>query len=549
MRLLSSTSLKFEEFINHPPDRYAILSHRWKEGEEVSFQEMQSGGVENKSGYKKIKLCCDQAAKDGIDYAWVDTCCIDKTIGAELSESINSMYRWYQNAAVCYVYLSDVLPEKHTNFTKSAWFTRGWTLQELIAPPEVEFYDSNWVKIGTKQTLKHAISAETGIDVQALGRTASPEDFSIAQRMCWASRRTTKKGEDLAYSLLGILGVNMPLIYGEGEKAFIRLQEELIKHSTDHSIFAWTSDETGYRGMFAKSPADFRNCQKTVISKVKFSRMSYSVKNIGLKITLPLLPWAMDTYLATLDCLDESGRHVGIYLRRLEEEDQYARVSLNGVDTEMVGPSVIRKSQHKKIYVPQKIRDRFPHLSNFYGFWLRSFPAPSEDENGNASYFATSYNEWDNNKRLFEIPKGERGTAGVITYRSKIGLTVLKLGFDFMFNPICQFGPVQDGKLDFEPERASFEAIMSNDWLDHTSDQIMKGDRKRGIDVYEPGVQILLSQTVIGNHTVWAVDISVPEAICRIEGIGCSGCYKVSTQNEKCSKILYISLNTHSLIL
>ena len=155
MRLLHTSTLKLEEFIgsNIPP--YAILSHTWGI-EEVSFQDMQGSGAMEKVGYEKISRCCEKAATGGFEYAWVDTCCIDKSSSSELSEAINSMYRWYRNAEVCYVSLSDV-PHDYESldlFKRSRWFTRGWTLQELIAPSMVIFFDSDWEEIGTKSSLQ-----------------------------------------------------------------------------------------------------------------------------------------------------------------------------------------------------------------------------------------------------------------------------------------------------------------------------------------------------------------------------------------------------------
>jgi len=170
-------------------------------------------------------------------------CCIDKTSSAELSEAINSMFRWYQKASVCYAYLADVLkdtdPDKDPEeFSRSRWFTRGWTLQELVAPKNVVFYSRSWKNIGTKERLCNTISTITGIDIDTL----LGEDVtfvSVANKMSWASGRRTTRTEDMAYCLLGIFDVNMPLLYGEGKKAFLRLQEEILRSSYDHSLFAW----------------------------------------------------------------------------------------------------------------------------------------------------------------------------------------------------------------------------------------------------------------------------------------------------------------------
>ncbi|KAF2265643.1 HET-domain-containing protein, partial [Lojkania enalia] len=247
---------------------YAILSHTWGE-EEVTFRDMVNGSGNKKKGYKKIQFCGRQADRDGLEFFWVDTCCIDKSSSAELSESINSMFQWYKEAKICYVFLSDVQSRQHHSqfekeFWQSRWFTRGWTLQELVAPRNVEFYNAQWEHIGSKLEHKLLISRITGIDIRVL-EGADPAICNVAQRMSWASARNTTRVEDRAYSLLGLFHVNMPMIYGEKENAFIRLQEEIIKNSEDYSLFAWHDHEIDkgsslksiYRGVLAYSPANF----------------------------------------------------------------------------------------------------------------------------------------------------------------------------------------------------------------------------------------------------------------------------------------------------
>lgn len=222
MRLLHTETLQLMEPHSEPP--YAILSHRW-EKEEVTFEDMQAPDREQKVGFRKIKSCCIQAAVDGYEYVWVDTCCIDKKNNTELSEAINSMYRWYQKAGICYAYLHDVTDPENPGlqFAKSEWFTRGWTLQELVAPEDVVFFGNNgdWFKIGTKASLREAIKRITKIDTRVLECSQYVFKASIAQRMSWASGRKTTKPEDMAYCLLGIFKVNMPLLYGEAENAFM----------------------------------------------------------------------------------------------------------------------------------------------------------------------------------------------------------------------------------------------------------------------------------------------------------------------------------------
>jgi hypothetical protein len=242
MRLLKSNgggefSLT-EDLINEIPT-YAILSHTWGE-KEVNLQGLRDGSGRRKAGYKKIRFCGEQAERDGYQYVWVDTCCIDKSNQAELAEAITSMFRWYQNAAICYVYLSDVSTNNHDQvdsssqswqsaFRKSRWFTRGWTLQELIAPQSVVFFCSNGNRLGDKKTLERLLYEITGIAVSALQGT-SLSTFPVEERMSWAENRETEKAEDKVYSLLGLFDISMPVLYGEGEeKALGRLQEEIYK--------------------------------------------------------------------------------------------------------------------------------------------------------------------------------------------------------------------------------------------------------------------------------------------------------------------------------
>lgn len=243
MRLLNTGTLELREFFEKDTPPYAILSHRWGE-QEILYQDMIPSAAqsvtENKFGYSKLQGSCRLAQKQGYRWIWIDTCCIDKSSSAELTEAINSMYQWYGAAQVCYVYLNDVKSQE--NLTGSKWFTRGWTLQELIAPDQVEFYARTWAFLGTKRSLVRSIAAKSGVDVQVL-MGGDPLDMSVARRMYWASNRVTTRIEDEAYCLLGLFGVNMPLIYGEGRKAFRRLQEEIIRSSDDQSILAWYATE------------------------------------------------------------------------------------------------------------------------------------------------------------------------------------------------------------------------------------------------------------------------------------------------------------------
>lgn len=221
---------------------YAILSHMWRaESEEVNFDDMMSGKAQQKTaGYGKIRFCSERAAEDGLQYFWVDTCCINKLSSQELQEAITAMYQWYRKATRCYVYLTDVSVEEdemdnsvHSQpweaaFRRSRWFTRGWTLQELLAPTSVEFYSVQGTRLGDKQSLQQCIHEVTRIPPEAF-QGGSLANYTVAERLSWAENRQTTRKEDKAYSLLGIFAIFMPLMYGEGDYAFIRLKEEIDK--------------------------------------------------------------------------------------------------------------------------------------------------------------------------------------------------------------------------------------------------------------------------------------------------------------------------------
>ncbi|KAI1389416.1 heterokaryon incompatibility protein-domain-containing protein [Hypoxylon trugodes] len=302
MRLLNTKTLVIEEFYGDVPP-YAILSHTWGDGE-ASYVDFVEGRASSLEGYQKILGCCDQAMRDGLEYVWIDTCCIEKQSSAELSAAINSMFNWYRCSVVCYAYLEDVQSthmEYYSSFKASRWFTRGWTLQELLAPFTVVFFSSDWENIGTRDSLQEIIAEITNINREFF-ETGNLADFSIAQKMSWASLRQTTRVEDQAYCLLGLFGVSMPLIYGEGERAFIRLQEAIIKESDDHSIFAWTNATPRYPdtkivrgGLLAPSPAPFANSRSIVRTQVDEGISPYTITNAGLQISLPVVNFSSST--------------------------------------------------------------------------------------------------------------------------------------------------------------------------------------------------------------------------------------------------------------
>jgi hypothetical protein len=207
MRLLERNSAGelslTKDFVGDNIPEYAILSHTWgADTEEVTFQDLINDTGKSKTGYHKIRFCGEQARHDGLQYFWVDTCCIDKSNSTELAEAINSMFRWYRNAAKCYVHLSDVSINKRKAsnqfsettwepaFRASKWFKRGWTLQELLAPTSVEFFSREGKRLGDKRTLEQQVHEITGIAISALQGSLLSE-FSITERMSWAEIRQT----------------------------------------------------------------------------------------------------------------------------------------------------------------------------------------------------------------------------------------------------------------------------------------------------------------------------------------------------------------------
>lgn len=309
MWLLDVKTRRLVHFIDEQrvPGGYAILSHTW-EDEEVLFREIDDQTATTKKGYRKIDFTCREAIEDGFDYAWIDTCCINKDSSAELSEAINSMYRWYYQAHICYAYLADsqdILGKQGERSYDFRWFKRGWTLQELVAPKEVKFYTHDWHYAFSKTSRSEALSQMTGIDDDVLRNRNMLPSKPIARRLSWAAHRQTSREEDQAYSLLGICGVNIPLLYGEGTRAFVRLQEEIVKMSLDHSIFAWEPWSLLHSGLlFSPACYGFRNAGSIRNAANVIDDDSYVLNNRGLRITLPI--YETTTYdgdlLAFLNC-------------------------------------------------------------------------------------------------------------------------------------------------------------------------------------------------------------------------------------------------------
>lgn len=288
MRLINTATLQLEDFTLRDIPPYAILSHTWAD-DEVTFQDMIAGNesVRAKQGFTKIVKTCQLAIDSGLDYAWLDTCCIDKSSSAELTESINSMFEYYARSHICFAYLADLVAGSD-NMGACRWFSRGWTLQELIAPGDLVFCDQTWKPFAAKSELVDVLAEITRVPRDVLLDASSRSAVSVAARMSWAADRQTTRTEDVAYSLLGIFDVNMPLIYGEGRKAFRRLQEEIVKRDNDLTIFAWepSSDQEAdeaNRNLLAVSPSTFSN--SATINTTPDQSPEFSITNKGLLVS------------------------------------------------------------------------------------------------------------------------------------------------------------------------------------------------------------------------------------------------------------------------
>jgi hypothetical protein len=340
MRLINTRTLVLEEYFGDQIPEYAILSHAWRD-EEVTYQDWQHGDRRSaKKGFRKIQAACLVSQRHSLEYLWVDTNCINKDSSAELSEAINSMFSWYQRSSTCLVYLDDFHYDSGSlaSFESSRWFTRGWTLQELLAPRTVQFFDASWTEFGTRQSLMSRISKATSIQIQYLLHPDSIRLASVARRMSWIATRSTTREEDMAYCLLGIFEINMPLLYGEGKKAFIRLQEEIIRHSNDHTIFCWSwppsmesYEPLDWRGCLAPSPIAFRDSGNFIPTPRvgKDIPSDFQLTNSGLHINLPLLhPLVSQSNLAVLNAKDPMTNDTQLCLCLRPLKDEYDGLTL-----------------------------------------------------------------------------------------------------------------------------------------------------------------------------------------------------------------------------
>ena len=424
---------KVLEFRDDGATEYAILSHRWIDPTEVDYEEMidlakmdrqEQGEIRGRLGYKKIIDACEQAQTDGYKWLWVDTCCIDKRSSAELSEAINSMYRWYGNAKTCYAYLHDVdgssFPTWKDNgkYPKSngwpEWFSRGWTLQEMIAPRNLHFFNKDWQPIGNKEGLALTLNKITGVPVHILADGLEGNRPCVAQIISWAANRTTTRVEDRAYSLMGLLDVNMPMLYGEGKKAFHRLQLEIIRSSNDQSIFAWGDDSDNVRigSILADDPSFFEDCYNTKLMGhdefiKNFPELSstnadhfdvFPITNRGIQIWMLLRPhrdsnsvfkaylpcWRGREFLASIDLVlwdSNYYRHPSAWDASLEDSPaEFCQVYLRYQDTPNhtvtfdIDDSAIIENGFTRSHVdPDSLTENTVTLTNANPFYVKTY--------------------------------------------------------------------------------------------------------------------------------------------------------------------------------
>jgi hypothetical protein len=406
MRLLNAKTIELVQFLPNQIPPYAILSHTWSTDpdEEVLFSDVGQEEAKQKPAYQqKVVPACRKALKHGFNYVWIDTCCIDKRSSAELQEAVNSMFKWYLHSSICFVYLEDVPSKRDESMDsgigdcliiKSRWFTRGWTLQELVAPGNIIFYSKYWDELGTRALLANLVSEKTRIDEKILTesilwhRQNSIFDKSVANRMSWAAFRETTRPEDIAYCLIGIFGVNMPLLYGEGEeKAFLRLQEEILKDSDDQSLLAWTPSSSSRRttlcGPFAKHPIEFRD--SSCIVPLPGVSDTYSLTSSGLRIDLlvssniPFQPgvWGVlrchykndFTGPLAIPLVPQSWQGNHVYARRSSDLTTIDRLKLTGHDIFQNGPFRLEHQAHSQIQtilIQKKPESLEPECKHFH---------------------------------------------------------------------------------------------------------------------------------------------------------------------------------------
>lgn len=484
MRFLNTSTLQFEQIpdseLHLKENQYAILSHRWgADKDEISFEDVRlSTDFSNKKGFNKIKGFCE-AVSANCRFGWVDTCCIHKDNLSELSEAINSMYRWYQGSKICIVYLEDV-PQKQ--LTDSEWFNRGWTLQELIGPKNVTFFDHDWNIIGTKTELITDLSRKTRIPEGILSHNMKLSACSVAQRMSWGANRETTRVEDRAYSLMGIFDINMPMIYGEREKAFLRLQQQIIQKSKDESIFAWDMDFEGYTrtysGLYAPSPLAYAKCSEIIQTQ---GSHGFSENNGELSMRLRTVPHSPEIYLARLHCSDRAHPNsaITILISRTSVEGEYVRVAdAKNVIQRSSRFDLWRSFQERQIRV--SVNPTEPPSNIFNGFFLQTPQLPDHYDLRTTILSNSQTSQVD----YVCPPEYNQGIAGVVLLESKDHFGNLggsenrwiTISFDKDFNPVLWLTYLYE-TLDHPDRpnlRSSFQQAVRNGIESSEHQQIMR---------------------------------------------------------------------------
>lgn len=445
-------------------EAYATLSHTWG-NDEVSFNDIQNLQVARKKrdSFRKIDLTCKEAKRHGLRYAWVDTCCIDKRSSAELTEAINSMFKWYQLSAICFVYLCDFVHSDNSsvedgfatesdtvdlvcsdkaNLADCKWFSRGWTLQELIAPHVVCFFDRLWCYMGDRLDLLEILIGITGIERSILNRretrsskelSQTLQQMSIAKRMSWAAKRRTTRSEDEAYCLLGLFDVNLPLLYGEGFKAFVRLQEAIMQVTTDQSILL--GDEGMSGSVWNLRPHAFRNMSRVMALRSSPLR-TYESHKTGILVRLPIVERNAQRKYAMLNCRyeDDFRGNIGIEVRIRPE----AKRSVGTLPYEPMMAWLVRSTRPPTFSEADKSEAQVQLLhilsdgkidgnaampkpvyaSGLISLWFELGPYPEEPL---ASVEAHPLQNWNRDTNVMQWREGEHGevSTGRVTWRSR----------------------------------------------------------------------------------------------------------------------------------
>ncbi|KAH0523838.1 hypothetical protein TsFJ059_008789 [Trichoderma semiorbis] len=552
MRLLNTKTLQIEQFTNHggyntllkkgadligkrATPRYAILSHTWGEGE-VIFQDMDSKNrpaAMRKRGWRKLEDSCRRAAKDGFQYIWIDTCCIDKTSSTELAEAINSMFQWYKESDLCYAFLEDCqgpLPYRTGSSSSPLprWYSRGWTLQELIAPKVVHFYSMAWKFLGTKDDHALEISRLTGIDTYSLGG-GDLSRISVARRMSWVATRQTTRMEDMAYSVMGIFNISMPLLYGEGAKAFARLQKEIMKGTDDQSLFAWSeNDSAGYRnaeeknGLLAYSPLSFASAASvTRFYTPRPGHRENSIESQGSVINLLMChdtsSRSNDVFFAILDCQigHVPGVLAGIRLMRKGSSGndfmrvdtsqifQFARfekdgsIAVEGFDptkeqtqlVEVRSRAVFRNWAPRTIRVLQSSPPQLPP-----GFWL----VPPQNISSAAISVQTAYpvKHWDAHTWLMQPPSADAMTP-------KVGAVQLKFNGK-LYSLIFGVVNTREGVKPWCALEESSGRVSLEQWFTQFKAQV---DKPNGGAKRSPNIDVTVRLAKVSGHDMYIMQL------------------------------------------